>query len=165
MKKILLMVLLFDWGFPHSLCGVYQSEPFLYFKGAYIGFFKKGDKYYAYGIANTDGSPPQPDSHNPNPNLRTRQDKGVVFLYDLIQTSPNTYKYGKAYNFYNGKTYYIRIHQRENGDLDFFSGIDPSGFIGKTFLWKHVSEEELRNKHIFKPNMEDILKTLSEIEE
>ncbi|MDO7253547.1 DUF2147 domain-containing protein [Helicobacter cappadocius] len=163
MKYGIIVLFFLNFLFGNELVGVYQSQSFLFFKSAYVEFFKINGEYYAYGLENADHSPPKKDSKNPNPELRNRNDKGVVFLYDLIQTSPNNYKNGKAYNFYDGRTYYVRIHQRKNGDLDFYSSIDSTGYIGKTFLWKKLTEEEVKERGIKRPNFQEVLSTISQI--
>lgn len=149
--------------FANELTGVYKSQAFLFFKSAYVEFFEFGGKYYAYGIENADHSPAKKDYKNPNPLLRDRSDKGVVFLSGLTETSPNNYKYGRAYNFYDGRTYYVKIHQKHNGDLEFHTSIDASGYIGKTFLWKKVTDKDMQQEGIIKPNFDEVLKTIPEI--
>ncbi|PAF53519.1 hypothetical protein BKH42_05585 [Helicobacter sp. 13S00482-2] len=164
MKYLFLFLFFIDSVFGNQLAGIYQSQSFLLFKSAYVEFFEFNGKYYAYGIENTDHSPPKKDSKNPNPYLRNRSDKGVVFLYGLVHTSADNYKYGKAYNFYDGRTYHIKIHQRKNGDLDFRSSIDSTGYIGKTFLWKKLTQDEIEKAGIKRPNFHEVLNTISELD-
>ncbi|PAF43959.1 DUF2147 domain-containing protein [Helicobacter sp. 11S02596-1] len=150
-----------------SLEGIYETESFLYMKSAFVEFFKHDGKYYAYAIANTDGSSAQKDKHNPNPALRDRSDKGVVFLYDLTQTSPDNYRDGKAYNFYDGRTYYVKISQKPNGDLEFYSSLYKDGIIGKSFLWKRIDKDTLDKyleaKKLKEPNFHQVLESISQI--
>ncbi|PAF46401.1 hypothetical protein BKH41_09225 [Helicobacter sp. 12S02232-10] len=163
MKSIILPLLLLSSLNAQTLEGLYKTQSFLYIKSSFVEFFKLNGKYYAYAIANENNSPPRKDSNNPNPNLRNRSDKGVVFLYNLVQTAPNTYENGKVYNFYDGRTYYVTIHQEENGDLDFFVSIYKKSIIGKSFLWKHIDDKSLEEKHIKKPDFNEVLKTISQI--
>lgn len=161
--KYLFLFLFSGLLFANELTGVYKSQSFLFFKSAYVEFFELDGKYYAYGIENADHSPAKKDYKNPNPLLRDRNDKGVVFLSGLTETSPNNYKYGKAYNFYDGRTYYVKIHQKKNGDLEFHTSVDESGYIGKTFLWKKVTDKEIQQEGIIKPNFDEVLKTIPKI--
>lgn len=158
--KYLFLFLFTNLLFANELAGVYKSQAFLFFKSAYVEFFEFGGKYYAYGIENADHSPAGKDYKNPNPLLRDRSDKGVVFLCGLTETSPNNYEYGKAYNFYDGRTYYVKIHQKHDGDLEFHTSIDANGYIGKTFLWKKVSDKDMQDEGIIKPNFDEVLKTI-----
>ncbi|BDQ27422.1 hypothetical protein ASB1_10980 [Helicobacter heilmannii] len=52
-----------------ALDGIYKTQAFLYMKSSYVEFFKYGDHYYAYGIANVDGSPAGKDIYNKDPAL------------------------------------------------------------------------------------------------
>ncbi|WP_104758829.1 DUF2147 domain-containing protein [Helicobacter bizzozeronii] len=146
-----------------TLEGIYQTQAFLYMKASYVEFFKYEDKYYAYGIANVDGSPARKDIYNKNPALRNRSDKGVVFLYNLQHIYDDTYKGGRAYNFYDGRTYYVQIHQKKNGDLKFLPSLDRRGFFGKTFIWKKLDENYLKEHNITRPNFFEVLQTLKQI--
>ncbi|WP_104695709.1 DUF2147 domain-containing protein [Helicobacter salomonis] len=147
-----------------TLEGVYETQSFLYMKSSYVEFFKYKGKYYAYGIANVDGSKAQKDIYNRDPALRDRSDKGVVFLYDLTYVDENTYKNGKAYNFYDGRTYYVQVRQKKNGDLKFLPSFDRRGFFGKTFIWKKVDDAYLKEHGITKPDFSRVLETLKEIQ-
>lgn len=162
MKKLFYILLFLHTSFAQNLEGIYQTKPFLYMKGAIVEFFNSDGKYYAYGLANADGSPAHKDTHNPNPKLKDRPDKGVVFLYDLIQTSKNTYENGKAYNFYDGRTYYAKIHVLKNGDLEVAFSLDSTGYIHKTFIWKKLNKKSLANLKIKKYNMNSVLLTLED---
>ncbi|WP_104750235.1 DUF2147 domain-containing protein [Helicobacter cynogastricus] len=146
-----------------TLEGVYKTQSFLYMKSSYVEFFKYGDKYYAYGIANVDGSSARKDIYNKNPALRDRSDKGVVFLYGLTHVEGNIYRGGHAYNFYDGRTYYVRVRQKKNGDLKFLPSLDRHGFFGKTFIWKKLDNAYLKNHDIVKPDFSQVLETLKEI--
>ncbi|WQS07635.1 DUF2147 domain-containing protein [Helicobacter pylori] len=143
-----------------ELPGVYQTQPFLSIKSSFVEFFEHDGKFYAYGISNADGSSAKKDEHNPNPKLRNRSDKGVVFLSDLIKVGERSYKGGKAYNFYDGKTYHVRVTQNSNGDLEFTPSYDKWGYVGKTFTWKRLSDEEIKNLKLKRCNLNKVLKTL-----
>ncbi|EJB60794.1 DUF2147 domain-containing protein [Helicobacter pylori] len=143
-----------------ELPGVYQTQEFLYMKSSFVEFFEHNGKFYAYGISDVDGSKAKKDKLNPNPKLRNRSDKGVVFLSDLIKVGERSYKGGKAYNFYDGKTYHVRVTQNSNGDLEFTSSYDKWGYVGKTFTWKRLSDEEIKNLKLKRFNLDEVLKTL-----
>ncbi|WP_121020420.1 DUF2147 domain-containing protein [Helicobacter vulpis] len=147
-----------------TLEGVYETQSFLYMKSSYVEFFKYKGKYYAYGIANVDGSQARRDVYNKNPALRGRSDKGVVFLYDLTCVDKDTYKNGRAYNFYDGRTYYVQVRQKKNGDLKFLPSFDRRGFFGKTFIWKKLNNAYLTEHGIVKPDFSRVLETLKEIQ-
>ncbi|WP_163532655.1 DUF2147 domain-containing protein [Helicobacter suis] len=146
-----------------ELDGIYKTQAFLYMKASYVEFFKYGDKYYAYGIANVDGSKAHKDIYNKNPALRNRSDKGTVFLYKLSRACGDTYTGGRAYNFYDGRTYYVQIKQKKNGDLKFLPSLDRRGFFGKTFIWKRLDEDYLKKHGITKPNFSEVLQTLKQL--
>ncbi|MFC3847700.1 DUF2147 domain-containing protein [Helicobacter baculiformis] len=148
----------------NALEGVYQTQSFLYMKSSYVEFFKYEGKYYAYGIANVDGSQAKKDIYNKDPALRDRSDKGVVFLYDLTHVNDDTYKNGRAYNFYDGRTYYVQVRQKKNGDLKFLPSFDRRGFFGKTFIWKKLDDAYLKEHGIVKPDFSRVLETLKEIQ-
>ncbi|WP_120945978.1 MULTISPECIES: DUF2147 domain-containing protein [Helicobacter] len=158
------------WGFlcgvlgASTLEGVYETQSFLYMKSSYVEFFKYKGKYYAYGIANVDGSKARQDIYNKDPALRQRSDKGVVFLYDLTCVDKDIYKNGRAYNFYDGRTYYVQVRQKKNGDLKFLPSFDRRGFFGKTFIWKKLDNAYLQAHGITKPDFSRVLETLKEIQ-
>ncbi|WP_104748058.1 DUF2147 domain-containing protein [Helicobacter cetorum] len=143
-----------------ELPGVYKTQAFLYMKSSYVEFFEYKGKFYAYGIQNSDGSSAKKDKNNPNPKLRNRSDKGVVFLSDLEQVGHRYYKGGKAYNFYDGKTYYVKVVQNSNGDLEFTPSYDKWGYVGKTFTWKRLNHQEIEALKIKRFNLGEVIRTI-----
>ncbi len=143
-----------------ELPGVYQTQPFLSIKSSFVEFFEHDGKFYAYGISNADGSSAKKDEHNPNPKLRDRSDKGVIFLTGLTKKGERFYKGGKAYNFYDGRTYYVKVTQNPNGDLEFTPSYDKWGYVGKTFTWKRLSDEEIKNLKLKRFDLNEVLKTI-----
>ncbi|MCX2717860.1 DUF2147 domain-containing protein [Helicobacter sp. MIT 21-1697] len=128
-----------------------------------VEFFKKGNKYYAYGFANVDGAPPKKDIHNENPALRNRLDKGSVFIYNLVRDGKSdVFKNGKVYNFDAGKEYYAKVTLK--GDtLELRGSIDKSGFVGETKIWKRLNDEEAKPYLSQKPDFSVVERSLKDI--
>ncbi|WP_043902615.1 DUF2147 domain-containing protein [Helicobacter cetorum] len=143
-----------------ELPGVYKTQAFLNAKSSYVEFFEYKGKFYAYGISNADGSNARKDKNNPDPRLRNRSDKGVVFLSDLTQVGHRYYKGGKAYNFYDGRTYYVKVVQNDNGDLEFTPSYDKWGYVGKTFTWKRLDNQEIKSLKIKRFDLGEVIRTI-----
>ena len=143
-----------------GLCVAFSAE----LEQSIVEFFKKDGKYYAYGFANVDGSPPKKDVNNENPALRNRFDKGSIFVYNLVRDgSSDTYKNGKVYNFDAGKTYYAKITLK--GDtLELRGSIDKSGVMGETKIWKKLSDEEVKPYLSQKPDFSVVENSLKDIQ-
>ncbi|RDU59144.1 DUF2147 domain-containing protein [Helicobacter marmotae] len=151
-------------SFAASLEGYYMTHKGEKGQQSIVEFFKKGDKYYAYGFANVDGSPPKKDINNANVALRNRFDKGSVFVYNLVREGKsNVYKNGKVYNFDTGKEYYAKVTL--DGDiLELRGSIDKSGIMGETKIWRRLSEEELKPYLSQKPDFSVVEASLKDIQ-
>ncbi|AFI06223.1 DUF2147 domain-containing protein [Helicobacter cetorum] len=160
MVTIIIFLAFFGFLGAVELSGIYQTQAFLHMKSSYVEFFKYKGKFYAYGISNVDGSSARKDKYNPNPELRNRSDKGVVFLSGLVKKGDRSYKDGKAYNFYDGKTYYVKVTQNSKGDLEFTPSYDKWGYVGKTFIWKRMSNEQVKALKLKRFNLNEVLKTI-----
>ncbi|PAF52037.1 DUF2147 domain-containing protein [Helicobacter sp. 13S00477-4] len=159
MKKLATIFLaLIGFIYANDLNGIYITHIGDSGTQSIVQFFKYNDKYYAYGFANVDGSPPKKDIHNPNPNLRDRLDKGVIFVYDLTKDG-KIYKNGKIYNFDNGKTYYLKITPEKN-QLKLRATIDKSGLMGETLIWKKLPEEETQKYIPQNISLEEAIKNI-----
>lgn len=142
--KYSIIVFLFSQCFGQDLIGYYMTHKGESGRQAIVEFFKKDNKYYAYGFANLDGSPPKEDINNENPALRKRIDKTTVFVFDLVRDgSSDVYENGKVYNFDTGKIYYAKITLK--GDtLELRASIDKMGLVGETKIWRRLSDEEIK---------------------
>ncbi len=151
-------------AFSAELEGYYMTHKGEKGQQSIVEFFKKDGKYYAYGFANVDGSPPKKDVNNENPALRNRFDKGSIFVYNLVRDgSSDTYKNGKVYNFDAGKTYYAKITLK--GDtLELRGSIDKSGVMGETKIWKKLSDEEVKPYLSQKPDFSVVENSLKDIQ-
>ncbi len=128
-----------------------------------VEFFKKGEKYYAYGFANVDGSAPKKDANNPDPALRERVDKGSVFVYNLVRDGKSdVFKDGKVYNFDAGKIYYAKVTLKGNV-LELRGSLDKTGYMGETKIWKRLSDEEVKPYLSQKPDFSVVEASLKDI--
>lgn len=126
--------------------------------GSVVRVFEYGNKFYAFGFANLDGSPPKRDEKNRNPNLRNRLDRGTVFLYGLTRKG-DSYVQGGIYNFDNGKTYYAKA--KIVGDkLEIRASTDRLGLFGVTMIWKRLDRIP---EGVSEPSLQDVLESLSDI--
>lgn len=158
---VVYMACMFGWSYgAEGLAGFYKTHVGSDGRQAIVEFFYKDGKYYAYGFANVDGSPPKKDSNNKNPALRDRYDRGTIFVYGL-EGEGEKYGGGKVYDFHNGEIYYAKV--RLNGDtLTLHGSVDKSGMIGVDKVWTRLSNEEVRPYLHLKPSMQDVLKTLKD---
>lgn len=147
----------------HCLEGFYEVPDFFIFKGGYVYVFAHDEKLYAYGVGNLDGSAPAPDRYNPDKLLRTRLDRWVVFLRDLvIEENGGEYRLrsGFSYNFQNGSTYYTKGNVLENGDLDLDFSLDSFHIFGKGFIWRRMSQAEITKRGLRSISPEAALATI-----
>lgn len=150
-------------SFGSELEGYYMTHKGVSGQQSIIEFFKLNDKYYAYGFVNVDGSPPKKDVKNPNPALRNRTDKGVVFMYNLVRDGDSdVFKDGRAYDF-DGHTYNVKITIVKN-ELQLRFSVDKSGFIGETKVWRRLSQEEVKPYLSQKPDFSVVLESLKDIQ-
>ena len=162
-KIILILVLSTGVIYGAEIEGYYMNLKGEKGQQSIVEFFKKGDKYYAYGFANVDGSLPKKDVNNENPALRNRLDKGSVFVYNLVREGKSdVFKNGKVYNFDSGKEYYAKVTLKGN-TLELRGSIDKSGFMGETKVWKKLSDEEVKPYLSQKPDFSVVEKSLKDI--
>ncbi|MGI0406773.1 DUF2147 domain-containing protein [Helicobacter himalayensis] len=145
------------------LSGFYKTHIGKSGRQSIVEFFQKDGKYYAYGFANVDGTPPAKDIHNKNPNLRERYDNVTIFVYGLEGDS-DTYKNGKVYNYDSGEIYYAKI-TLEGKNLTLRASVDSAGVLGETKIWSRLSDEELKPYLSKKPPMQEVLKSLKDWEQ
>ncbi len=123
--QILVIVLLFtiktaNAQKPDKIIGQYWSPK----KDGKIEIFKLGDNYFGKIIW---GNKPSKDTKNPNPQLRTREVIGMVFLTDF-KYQDNEYKDGKIYDPLTGKTYSCNMWlQNQNLKVRGYLGISLWG--------------------------------------
>lgn len=159
MKKLyvfLIFMLKFSWA--SSLEGFYKVPNFLYFKGAYVYVLEYDHKLFAYGVANLDGSPDKLDSCNPDENLRTRTDKGVVFL--RLDVKGNELKDGLSYNFQNCSLYYTKGQILENGNLELVFSMDKYFIMSKALVWEKLDSTQIDALNLKTIPKEEIFKQI-----
>lgn len=163
-KAIFYLAISVVYALSADLEGYYMTHKGQKGQQSIVEFFKKGDKYYAYGFANVDGSPPKKDANNPNPALRERFDKGSVFVYNLVRDGESdVFKDGKVYNFDAGKEFYAKITLK--GDiLELRGSIDKPGLVGETKIWRRLSDEELKPYLSQKPPFSVVENSLKDIQ-
>ena len=150
-------------GFGAELEGYYMTHKGEKGQQSIVEFFKKGEKYYAYGFANVDGSAPKKDANNPDPALRERVDRGSVFVYNLVRDGKSdVFKDGKVYNFDAGKIYYAKVTLKGNV-LELRGSLDKTGYMGETKIWKRLSDEEVKPYLSQKPDFSVVEASLKDI--
>lgn len=160
MKKIIvLFALCFGILCADEIEGVYLTHIGESGRQSVVEFFEKNNKIYAYGFANVDGSAPKKDSKNPNPRLRDRVDKGSVFIYGLKKDKNGVYSGGRAYNYDDGKTYFLKITRKSNGILILYVSIDFMGFVGQSFIWTPLTKEQQEYYESQKPDFKVVLES------
>lgn len=146
------------------LDGFYEVPDFLIFKGGYVYVFVHDGRVFAYGVGNLDKSSPAIDRYNPNKLLRTRLDRWVVFLRDLVIEENGADKgrlhSGFSYNFQNGSTYYTKGKVLENGDLDLDFSLDSFHILGKGFVWRRMNQTEIARLNLQSIPLESALATI-----
>ena len=144
------------------LSGFYKTHVGKSGRQSIVEFFQKDGKYYAYGFANVDGTPPAKDIHNKNPNLRERYDNVTIFVYGL-EGDDGTYQNGKVYNYDTGEIYYARI-TLEGDKLTLRASVDSAGVFGETKIWSRLNDKELKPYLSKKPPLQEVLKSLKDWE-
>lgn len=89
------------------------------------------------------------DVNNPDPALRTRDLKGISFLYGFEYVAKkNRWKDGKVYDPGNGKTYSAKMELEDGGTTLKMRGYIGISLLGRTARFERVSDvdmpEELR---------------------
>jgi uncharacterized protein (DUF2147 family) len=77
---------------------------------------------------------PVTDAYNPNPKLRQQPVQGLVILHNLSLSSANLYENGTIYDPNNGKSYSLKITQKDKNTLELrgFLGIS---LLGRSQTW------------------------------
>ncbi len=142
MKKILLLYAICLWyaTWANDISGIYVVTSNN--QESYIEIFKKNEQFYAVGFANKDNIDSGNDIKNPNPQLRNRPIRGIVFLWGLRAKNNKEYYGGKIYNFSNGMQYYANMEQNGN-ILKVRVSKDSKGLFGKTLKWRKATHEEV----------------------
>ena len=148
--------------FGAGLAGYYEThKPKGEGKQSIVEIFEKNGKYYGYGFAHSDGSKSLKDVNNPDEKLRSRDLTGTIFLYDVVDDGNGKYSGGYIYNFVVGKTYYLTIKDEGKDTITLTGSIDKSGFLNKKYIWKRLSDEEVKKWLPLKPtDMDAVWKTL-----
>ena len=101
-------------------------------KDGQIEIYRQGNKYYGKIIAPKSGK----DIKNPNPNLRSRDILGMIFLYDFVYDDEE-YIDGTIYDPQSGKTYSSKMW------LDGTS-LKLRGYIGMSLFGRTETFERIR---------------------
>lgn len=84
------------------------------------------------------------DVNNPDPELRTRDLKGISFLYGFEYVAKkNRWKDGKVYDPGNGKTYSAKMELEDDGAVLKMRGYIGVSLLGRTARFERVSESEM----------------------
>lgn len=84
------------------------------------------------------------DVNNPDPELRTRDLKGISFLYGFdYDARKNRWKDGKVYDPGNGKTYSAKMELEDDGAILKMRGYVGISLLGRTARFERVQNDEL----------------------
>lgn len=90
------------------------------------------------------GKKPDTDRHNPDPELRDRDLKGITFLWGFsYDGKKNRWKDGKVYDPNNGKTYDAKMSLTDNGKTLKMRGYIGISLLGRTAEFERVSQDDL----------------------
>ncbi|WP_262694824.1 DUF2147 domain-containing protein [Kordiimonas aquimaris] len=123
---------------------------------AYNGFFwnQTKDAIFEIRLTENTGSPsvegitrwsekPAIDTKNPDPALKERSLKGVVFLWGFkYDARKNRWKNGKVYDPNNGKTYDAKMELEENGNILKMRGYIGISLLGRTAKFERVKPDD-----------------------
>ena len=85
------------------------------------------------------GKTPDTDRHNPDPNLRNRNLKGITFLWGFTyEPKKNRWKGGKVYDPNNGKTYDAKMSLEDDGNTLKMRGYVGISLLGRTAKFERV---------------------------
>ncbi len=102
--------------------------------------YKVGDKFFTKIVGlkepiDAETGMPKLDKNNPDPNLRTRPIKGLIFLIDCKYDSGEWGK-GSYYDYIDGKTWKCKLWFNDEANLDLLSVKTYRTFgSGKTTYW------------------------------
>ncbi|MBO6505474.1 MAG: DUF2147 domain-containing protein [Kordiimonadaceae bacterium] len=84
------------------------------------------------------------DVNNPDPELRTRDLKGISFLYGFEYVAKkNRWKDGKVYDPGNGKTYSAKMELEDDGATLKMRGYVGISLLGRTARFERVNDAEM----------------------
>lgn len=87
---------------------------------------------------------PRMDVHNPDPVLKDRALKDIVFLWGFdYEPEKNRWKDGKVYDPNNGKTYDAQMSLEDKGETLKMRGYMGIALLGRTAKFKRVKPEEM----------------------
>ncbi|SQB98237.1 Uncharacterised protein [Helicobacter fennelliae] len=161
MKKVLFLMIATLSLRAVDIDGFYKVPNFLMYKGAYVYAFNYHGQMLAYGVANLNNTPAKKDTCNPNKKLRTRSDKGVIFLKDL-RISNTKLEGGISYNFQDCFQYYTKGEILQNGDLKLTFSLDSTFVFAKSVIWHRLSESEIKELHLEPFSFDEVIKTLQD---
>lgn len=111
--------------------------------------FAQGGKYHAFSFSYTNGGALQKvDSANPDPALRKRPLRGLIFLRNL-EFSGGAWHNGSIYRPDDGKSFYAKVKiSADKNTLTIRASIDRTGILGGTLIWHRADashEKELKD--------------------
>lgn len=90
------------------------------------------------------GKKPDTDKNNPDPALRSRDLKGISFLYGFeYDAKKNRWKDGKVYDPNNGKTYSAKMELEDGGTILKMRGYVGMSMFGRTARFERVKDAEI----------------------
>ncbi|MGL4562376.1 MAG: DUF2147 domain-containing protein [Brevinema sp.] len=170
MKNILIALMIFianvSWSQQNAqdIVGSWLMKPG---KGETLGtiveIFEYDSKFYAYGYGLTDGSHSTAiDSKNPDPALRTRSMKDVIFLYG-ISFNQGKWQGGEIYRPSDGSYFHVKGELSDLNTLRLRASIDKTGIFGETQIWTRLSDEEQAKFESHKTPKSKLIKFVSEL--
>ncbi len=90
------------------------------------------------------GAKPETDENNPDPALRGRDLKDIIFLWGFeYEPKKNRWKGGKVYDPNNGKTYSAKMQLEDGGAILKMRGYIGISLLGRTARFERVSEADI----------------------
>jgi len=90
------------------------------------------------------GKNPSIDLHNPDPALRDRSLKGIIFLWDFnYEAKKNRWSDGKVYDPKNGKTYAAKMSLEDAGKTLKMRGYIGIAMFGRTAKFERVIDKDM----------------------
>ena len=117
---------------PDQILGKWHTEE----KNGSLLIFKYKNKYYAQALTGPEIN--NKDVKNPDPKLRDRLLKEIIFLQDF-EYIPKKGKYmnGKCYNTRDGKTYKAWMRMKDKNSLELHGYVGFS-LLGRSVHWTRV---------------------------
>lgn len=90
------------------------------------------------------GAKPDTDKNNPDPLLRNRDLKDIIFLWGFdYEPKKNRWRGGKVYDPNNGKTYSAKMELEKDGAILKMRGYIGISLLGRTARFERVSETDM----------------------